>query len=532
MRANWDLKAARLVFVALACGFAAMALGNLSASADTSKGETGVILSNLPQKGSPQYKELSDLAGATGGQDLDMTHAEMWSVPQARLDALLEAAKRQGVQVKRLDQDWNRVATPMPKDAKMSAKQTDMMHKAMESKAAMGMSMMELPDAAAMEYALTKGMNAPDQGTPPELVIPLNDKVTVTAHRTGVTKTEDGYIWRGVIAGSHEPVTLLWWPGGRLAGTINHAGHTFVIKNLGGDMHGMIEMDPEKMPADHGAASKKMMRKMKMRTDPLVHQGEAAMMQSGDARHDSLPIELPEPREKRAAAPKDSTINLIVAYTKKAASHYDDIEKDMIDVAIAEANQSFSDSGIDNVRVKLAHAYETDYAEEGSHFDHVYRFRNKGDGFMDEVHDLRDKYGADVAVLMVEDPMGCGLSIRVGADAADAFTAVHQECAATMYSLAHEIGHLIGARHDRALDDTPRPFPYGHGFVNGKAWRTMMSYKDSCDGCPRRPVWSSPEVKVDGTPAGNAETDNAKVIREEAARVAGFRPERTSASAR
>jgi hypothetical protein len=151
---------------------------------------------------------------------------------------------------------------------------------------------------------------------------------------------------------------------------------------------------------------------------------------------------------------------------------------------------------------------------------------------MDEVHDLRDKYGADVAVLMVEDPMGCGLSIRVGADAADAFTAVHQECAATMYSLAHEIGHLIGARHDRALDDTPRPFPYGHGFVNGKAWRTMMSYKDSCDGCPRRPVWSSPEVKVDGTPAGNAETDNAKVIREEAARVAGFRPERTSASAR
>jgi hypothetical protein len=267
-----------------------------------------------------------------------------------------------------------------------------------------------------------------------------------------------------------------------------------------------------------------------MRTDPLVHQGEAAMMQSGD--HDRLPIELPEPREKRAAAPKDSTINLIVAYTKKAASHYDDIEKDMIDVAIAEANQSFSDSGIDNVRVKLAHAYETDYAEEGSHFDHVYRFRNKGDGFMDEVHDLRDKYGADVAVLMVEDPMGCGLSIRVGADAADAFTAVHQECAATMYSLAHEIGHLIGARHDRALDDTPRPFPYGHGFVNGKAWRTMMSYKDSCDGCPRRPVWSSPEVKVDGTPAGNAETDNAKVIREEAARVAGFRPERTSASAR
>ncbi|HEX9882181.1 MAG TPA: M12 family metallo-peptidase [Hyphomicrobium sp.] len=519
---------AKIALVALAGGLVAAALGPWAASAESDKDEAGVILSNMPQKGSPQYKQLSDLAGATTGRDLDMTHAEMWSVPRARLDAFIAAAKAQGVQVKQLDESWNRLATPMSKGAKMSAKQKQMMTKSMESKAAMGMSMMELPDAATMEYALTKGMNAPDQGTPQVLLIPLNDKVTVSAKRTGVTKTDDGYIWRGVIDDSGEPVTLLWWPGGRLAGTITHGGHMYVIKNLGGDMHGMIEMDPDKMPPEHGAASKKMMRKMKMRVDPLVHQGEAMMMKPGE-HHGSL---LPTTPEKQAGAPKDATINLIVAYTKKATSHYDDVVKDLIDVAIAEANQSFRDSGIDNVRVKLVHAYETDYAEKGSHFDHVYRFRDKGDGYMDEIHGLRDKHGADVAALVVDDPMGCGLSIRVGADAADAFTAVNHECAATMYSLAHEIGHLIGARHDRALDDTPRPFPYGHGFVNGKQWRTMMSYKDSCDGCPRRPVWSGPDVKVDGTPAGDAETDNAKVVREGAARVASFRPERTSASAR
>lgn len=524
MRANWDFHKALFPLLLTLAAFA-----GLQASADTRQDEAGVILSNLPAKGTSQYKELSDLAGATAGQDLDMTHAEMWSVPRERLDRLLAAAKRQGVSVKSLDKTWNRLATPMPKSTKMSAKQKEMMHKSMESKAAMGMSMMELRDAASMEYALTKGMNTRAHGPPPTLVIPLNEKEAVTATRTSISKAGDAYVWRGIIDGNDEPVTLLWWPSGRLSGTVTHGGHMYVIKNLGGDMHGMLELAPDKLPPDHGPADPKMMRKMKMRTDPLVHQGEAAMMQQGTARHGALPSMGPR---NHAAAPRDATINLIVAYTKKAAGHFDDIEKDLIDLAIVEANQSFKDSGIDNVHVKLAHAYETDYAEQGSHFDHVYRFRNKGDGYMDEIHDLRDKYGADAAVLVVDDPMGCGLSIRVGADAADAFTVVDQECAATMYSLAHEIGHLIGARHDRAIDETPRPFAYGHGYVNGKKWRTMMSYKDSCDGCSRRPVWSGPEVKVDGVPAGDAETDNAKVIREEAARVAGFRPERTSASAR
>ena len=53
----------------------------------------------------------------------------------------------------------------------------------------------------------------------------------------------------------------------------------------------------------------------------------------------------------------------------------------------------------------------------------------------------------------------------------------------------------------------------------------MMSYMESCDNCPRRPIWSSPDVKVDGVPAGDADTNNAKVIREGAARVAHFHEE-------
>jgi hypothetical protein len=171
----------------------------------------------------------------------------------------------------------------------------------------------------------------------------------------------------------------------------------------------------------------------------------------------------------------------------------------------------------------LVQTYQTDYVEEGAHFDHVWRFADKGDGYMDEIHPLRDKYKADVAVLIVDDPQGCGLATRIYADADEAFAVVHHECAAATYSLAHEIGHLIGARHDLSLDKIMTPFPYGHGYVSGTKWRDIMSYKESCGGCPRLPVWSSPLVKVKGEPAGTPELDNARVIAEHAARVAAFR---------
>jgi peptidyl-Asp metalloendopeptidase len=221
--------------------------------------------------------------------------------------------------------------------------------------------------------------------------------------------------------------------------------------------------------------------------------------------------------------PNDVVIDLIVAYTKKAASNYLDVRSELVDLAIEEGNQSFRISGIGNVKLRLVHAYETNYVEEGAHFDHVWRFADKGDGYMEEIHLLRDKYKADVALLIVDDPKGCGLATRVYADAEEAFAVVHHECAASTYSLVHEIGHIIGARHELAMDKTMTPFPYGHGYVNGQKWRDIMSYKDSCGGCQRIPVWSSPKVLIKGEPAGTAELDNARVIVEQAARVANFR---------
>ena len=50
-----------------------------------------------------------------------------------------------------------------------------------------------------------------------------------------------------------------------------------------------------------------------------------------------------------------------------------------------------------------------------------------------------------------------------------------------------------------------------------------MSYKASCDGCPRLPFWSNPTIKIRGERGGTIETDNARVILEQAERVSKFR---------
>ena len=421
----------------------------------------------------------------------------------------------------------------------------------------MGVSMMALPQANVLEYALTNGMHAQEEGVmhdqrkssiQPSLVIPLDDKITVTAQRINLEKEAANYIWRGVVTETGEPVTLLWWPNGRLSGSITFKGHVYAVKNMGGDMHGVVDMMPGGLPPEHAPMAPDTMKKMNMNDDPLVRHGDASMMPDPNAtppaprtsdrvRSKNLedaplvkeaflaraPMFTLVKRRAPAQMLKPAVISVLVAYTKQAASHYSDIEKDLIALTIADANQSFRNSGIGNVRLELVHSYQTDYVEDGSHFEHVFRFADKDDGYMDDVHALRDRYRADVAVLIVHDPHGCGLAAQVQAPENRAFAVVHHECAATTYSLGHEIGHLIGARHDEALDDSKTPFPYGHGFVSGKQWRTMMSSKESCDGCPRLPLWSNPDVKVRGVPAGSKTSNNARVVAEQAARVAGFR---------
>ena len=499
----------------------------------------GLILQHLPLKTSRAYRALRNAAGDATGEILPMTKSEMWSVPRQNLQNLLKLAAKSGVVIKELDDQASNALTPMDPGAKMTGKQNKMMQEAKDRSSTMGVTMMALPEASVLEYALTRGMSSPSPETiAPVITLKLNSSTTIAVRRTSVVKEGDSYIWHGAIEGTGEPVTLVCWPMGRLTGNISHAGRIYSVQSLGGGMHAVIETAPKMLPPEHAPMEPATKQKMNMVDDPLVKNGDASMlMEKKSPRGENIEnLRDLQSTQPGSATPKLSgvpavsatsaesvTITLIVAYTKAAASHFTDIGKDLIALAVAEANQSFKASGIPNLQIKLVHAYASKYVEKGTHFDHVFQFTEKGDGALDEIHKLRDKHRADVALLIVHDLNGCGLAAGVAAPAERAFAVVHHGCAAATYSLAHEIGHIIGARHDPGLDNNTDPFAYGHGFVNGNKWRTVMGYEHSCDGCPRLPIWSNPDVLIKGEKAGNEFSNNARVLREQAARVAAFR---------
>jgi hypothetical protein len=226
--------------------------------------------------------------------------------------------------------------------------------------------------------------------------------------------------------------------------------------------------------------------------------------------------------DRRALEAKQIVIDVMILYTKKAASRYLRDPADLLEMATEQANQAFRNSGLGNISLRLVHTQMIDYDEsDGEHFDHLYRMVD-GVGAFKDVRKLRNEKRADIVGLIVDDPSGCGLSTRVAADSEDAYFVVHHSCATITISIAHEIGHILGARHDRAIDANDAPFAYGHGFVNGK-WRDIMSYQQSCDGCVRIPYWSNPRVTYKDEPTGTDAADNARVILEQAERVSKFR---------
>jgi peptidyl-Asp metalloendopeptidase len=231
--------------------------------------------------------------------------------------------------------------------------------------------------------------------------------------------------------------------------------------------------------------------------------------------------------------PRSTVVDMMVIYTprvsKQAGSSSAAAQSALR--AVDQTNLAFRNSGI-RVYLRAVYVGQIDYRESGRLHIDLRRLAATRDGYMDQVHALRNRYGADLVTLLVGRGDLAGLAyqledLRDRTNASFAFSVVlAEEAQAPHYTLAHELGHKFGAQHDKANTDARGLFAYSHGWrfqAAGRVYRDIMAYEPG----RRIPYFSNPRILYRGVPTGDARTgDSARTINKSAPFVAAYRPER------
>ena len=270
-----------------------------------------------------------------------------------------------------------------------------------------------------------------------------------------------------------------------VVGTVRHGSEVYEVRPLGDGLTAVYLRDTSRWPGPECG---------------VIDQPFPASLQQRSKDSDTTtdatePV--PSSRETpAAAADSGEETTVLVAYTASARTGAGNIDA-LIRSFLDDTNRFYANSLI-RPRIRLAHSYQTDYTQDADMENDLKRLRAAGDDYIDEAHDLRSQYGADLVALLVGRRSNwCGYARLYTGHQSNGFSVSSQTCGS--YIFAHELGHNQGANHDPDTNAN-NWFPYGHGLCNVRnGWRTVMSYASS-DGCrPRIPPLLEPERLLPGS---------------------------------
>ena len=358
------------------------------------------------------------------------------------------------------------------------------------------------PDKAVLAQLRAQLQNTP--GEPRTLVLRFFEDATFVVRIDRIGSPGLGATsYHGHVIGRNDGHVVIVEKNGNLNINVEAAGRTYQLRYFGAQGYFAREVNVTNIPNHPPTGVPEANFKPVPKTEKI-------------ATGESIPVALTD---------DGSQIDVMVVYTQAArlAAGGAAAMDLLVTTGVSQVNSIYSNSGVVH-QLRLVHLREVAHTEIDMETDLV-ALADPADGVLDDVHILRDAYGADFVSLWGAYGDYCGLAFLMGAESntfeATAFNLVAQDCASGGTTFAHELGHNMGLRHDfyqqtevegsspgttvtPAGLTTPTPIYYSNGYVDTvNRFRTVMSYNTQCsdlgypsDHCFLVPHFSNPAISI------------------------------------